>query len=79
MDVFIIGCEDVKWMIMLSSHGMKLLLAEELMYDSGLIECAEFDWFSVRCLEDAPSFTSHIRPQRRRSIPDMSMFTVCAR
>lgn len=40
---------------------MKLLASEGLMYDPALIECAEFDWFSVRCLEDAPSFTSHIR------------------
>lgn len=39
---------------------MKLLAAEGLMYDPGLIECAEFDWFSVRSLEDAPSFTSHV-------------------
>ena len=58
-DVIIIGCGDVKWMIMLSL-GMKLLAAEGLMYDPGLIECAEFDWFSVRCLEDASSFTSHV-------------------
>lgn len=43
MDVCIIGCGDVKWMIILSSHGMKLLAAEGLMYDPGLIECAEFD------------------------------------
>ena len=56
--VFIIGCGDVKWMIMLS-YGMKLFVAEGLMYDPGLIECAEFDWFSVRCLEDTPSFASH--------------------
>lgn len=58
MDVFIIGCGDVKWMIILSSQGMKLLAAEGLMYDPGLIECVEFDWFSVRCLEDTSSFTS---------------------
>lgn len=58
MDVFIIGCGDVKWMIILSSHRMKPLAAEGLMYDPGLIECVEFDWFSVRCLEDASSFTS---------------------
>lgn len=39
---------------------MKLLAAEGLMYDPGLIECAEFDWFSVRCVEDTLPFTSHI-------------------
>lgn len=44
---------------------MKLLAAEGLMYDPGLIECAEFDWFSARCLEDAPSFTSRIRRRLR--------------
>lgn len=46
---------------------MKLLAAEGLMYDPGLIECAEFDWFSARCLEDGPSFASHIRRQQRHS------------
>lgn len=44
---------------------MKLLAAKGLMYDPGLIECAAFDWFSVRCLEDGPPFTSHIRLQQR--------------
>lgn len=36
---------------------MKLLVAEGLMHDPVLIKCAEFDWFSVRCREDGPSFT----------------------
>lgn len=46
---------------------MKLFAAEGLMYDPGLIECAEFDWFSGRCLEDGPSFTSPTRLRRRQS------------
>lgn len=45
--------------MILWSHGMKQLAAEGLMYDPGLIKCAEFDWFCVRCLEDALSFTTY--------------------
>lgn len=34
-------------MIIFESREIKLLVAEGLMYDPGLIKCAEFDWFSV--------------------------------
>lgn len=45
---FIIGCRDVKWIIMLQSHGMKLLVAYELVCNPELIACAEFDWISAQ-------------------------------
>lgn len=56
-------------MIIFESREIKLLVAEGLMYDPGLIKCAEFDWFSVQCLEDTLSFTS-----QNTTLPFFSMF-----
>lgn len=57
---------------------MKPPVADGLMYDPGLIECAEFDWFSVQCLEDAASSASRIRPREYRSvISELPMFSEC--
>ncbi len=58
---------------------MKLLAAEGLMYDPGLIECAEFDWFSVSMSRGrSVLYLTYQTTATSLSLVELSMFIVCA-